>query len=173
MARTIYRYELFNTQPDRALGITLPFNRSVSGYSNRTDTYTDRTSGKGVFNQSYSTEAQSISNLKNLLLTIRGERVMQPSYGTNLQRLIFEQSVDDLRTEIENELTDSINFWLPYIIINDIEITAVPDSYSIRITLTFSVTETGAEQVINILAQENALVIETSTLDVALGIRPI
>jgi phage baseplate assembly protein W len=95
--------------------------------------------------------------LKNLLLTVKGERVMQPNFGTSLQRLIFEQNVDDLSGTIENELTESISFWLPYIVIQNIDILQIQDSYSILIRLYFSVTEAGANQVINILANENSL----------------
>jgi phage baseplate assembly protein W len=96
-------------------------------------------------------------NLKNLLLTVKGERVMQPNFGTSLQRLIFEQNVDDLSGTIENELTESISFWLPYIVIQNIDILQIQDSYSILIRLYFSVTEAGANQVINILANESSL----------------
>jgi phage baseplate assembly protein W len=157
MARTIYQYQTINTMPDKSIGITLPFNKGANSRSTSLSGYDASVSGKGVFNQSYSTEEQSISNLKNLLLTVKGERVMQPNFGTSLQRLIFEQNVDDLSGTIENELTDSINFWLPYIVIQNIDILQIQDSYSILVRLYFSVTEVGANQVINILANENSL----------------
>ena len=127
----------------KPIGVTIPFNNP-----------------HGLFTQSYTNRVQVFSNLKNLLLTVKGERVMQPSFGTNLQRLIFEQSVDDLANEIETELQESINYWLPYIIIQNIDITAVPDTYTIRISLTISVTETGSNLVINILAAENSFIVE-------------
>ena len=160
MARTIYQYQQYNTNPDKAIGVTLPFNKPGNARQTALTGYGTSTSGNGVFNQSYSTEQQALSNLKNLLLTVKGERVMQPSFGTNLQRLIFEQSVDDLANEIETELQESINYWLPYIIIQNIDITAVPDTYTIRISLTISVTETGSNLVINILAAENSFIVE-------------
>lgn len=157
MARTIYQYQTINTMPDKGIGITLPFNKGANSRATSLSNYDASISGKGVFNQSYSTEEQSISNLKNLLLTVKGERFMQPNFGTSLQRLIFEQNVDDLSVTIENELTDSINFWLPYIVIQNIDILQIQDSYSILVRLYFSVTEVGANQVINILANENSL----------------
>jgi phage baseplate assembly protein W len=173
MARTIYQYQPINTIPDRAIGITLPFNRPGNSRQTALSGYASSTSGNGLFNQSYSTEEQALSNLKNLLLTVRGERLMQPTFGTNLQRLIFEQSVDDLGFEIDNELRESINYWLPYIVIEDLNITAVPDSYSIRITLTITVTQTGAQRVINIMAAENSLVVTLPVIPINTQLAPI
>ena len=35
------------------------------------------------------------SNLKNLLLTRRGERIFQPNFGSGIHELLFEQATDD------------------------------------------------------------------------------
>jgi phage baseplate assembly protein W len=160
MNRTIYQYQPINTNPDKAIGITLPFNKPANSRSTELTSYASAgKSGLGLFNQSYSTEAQAISNLKNLLLTIKGERIMQPNFGSNILSLVFEQNVQDLATALEDTLTADINYWLPYIVINNIDILQEYDSYAIIIRLYFSVTQTGANKVINILASENSLVI--------------
>jgi phage baseplate assembly protein W len=159
MARTIYQYQQYNTNPDRAIGIKLPFNKPSDGRSTDITNYSNSTGGLGVFMSSYSTEEQALSNLKNLLLTVKGERVMQPNFGTSISRLVFEQNVSDLATELETELTTDIEFWLPYIVIKNIEINQNFDSYSVLIRLTFSVTQAGANMVINLLASENSLII--------------
>lgn len=159
MARTIYQYQQYNTNPDKAVGIKLPFNKPSDGRSNDITNYSSSASGLGVFVSSYSTEEQAVSNLKNLLLTSKGERVMQPNFGTTITRLVFEQNVADLATELETELTTDIEYWLPYIIIKNIEVKQYVNDYSIIIRLTFSVTESGANLVINLLASENSLTI--------------
>ena len=160
MNRTIYQYQPINTNPDKAIGITLPFNKAANSRATELSSYANGTeSGLGLFNQSYSTEAQAISNLKNLLLTIKGERIMQPNFGSNILSLVFEQNVQDLGTALEQSLRTDITYWLPYIVVNDIEILQDYDSYAINIRLYFSVTQTGANMVINILASENSLVI--------------
>ncbi len=87
-----------------AYGITLPVQRGNSGY----------------FNQAFSSFEQAKSNLKNLLLTKKGERILQPDFGTGLQELLFEQITDDLEIQLESLITDSVNFWLPYIDIDEI-----------------------------------------------------
>lgn len=89
-----------------AYGITLPISKGETGY----------------YKQAFNSIDQARTNLLNLLLTNRGERIMQPDFGTGLQRLLFEQMVDSLEDEITDEITTSVNFWLPYINIEEIEV---------------------------------------------------
>ena len=72
---------------DKFVGIEFPLGRSVTGFFNKTKTLQEQTK----------------SNIRNLLLTNKGERVMQPTFGSDLQRLLFEQYSDDLRDRIEAE----------------------------------------------------------------------
>ena len=63
--RPIYQYQINRSNPDRAVGILLPFNKPVEGKA-IADNYASGSIGAGgVFIQSYTTELQSISNLKN------------------------------------------------------------------------------------------------------------
>lgn len=89
-----------------AIGITLPIQRGNSGY----------------FTQSYKTEDQIRSNLKNLILTRRGERLMHPTFGTNLYNILFENITDQIETQIEQEIEAAIAEWMQYISINEIVI---------------------------------------------------
>jgi len=91
---------------DFAYGITLPVQRGNTGY----------------FNQAFSSFEQAKSNLKNLLLTKKGERVMQPNFGTGLQALLFEQMDDEFETKLEETITKNVSYWLPYITIRQIDI---------------------------------------------------
>ena len=45
---------------------------------------------------------QSRHNLKNLLLTMTGERVMMPEFGCRLRELIMEQNDKDLPIKIKS-----------------------------------------------------------------------
>jgi len=91
---------------DYAYGITLPIQRGNTGY----------------FNQAFSSFEQAKSNLKNLLLTKKGERIMQPNFGTGLHELLFEQLDDTFETKLEDTITKNVNFWLPYISIKQIDV---------------------------------------------------
>ena len=106
-------YELqsntINLTPDVAIGIKLPMIGKLGN----------------LFDQSYSTQEQAISNLKNLLFTIPGERVMQPLFGTELRSSLFEQNDNALRNDIYDSIARSIEFWLPYTTINELIVTPV------------------------------------------------
>lgn len=95
--------KLFN---DFAYGITLPLKRGESGF----------------FEQAFSSFEQAKTNLKNLLLTKQGERVMQPNFGTGLHSLLFEQLTDDFEGKLTETITKSVNYWLPYITIEEVDI---------------------------------------------------
>jgi phage baseplate assembly protein W len=102
--------------------------------------------GDPLFKLSYTTEEQSISNLKNLLLTRKGERPFQPFFGTDVYSLLFEQMTDDLEDSLSNSLTEDIKYWLPYIIIDSINVNVNEDTNRINISLNYKVTENGANR---------------------------
>lgn len=89
------------------------------------------------------TTNQAFENLKNLLLTQKGERYYQPTFGTDLIRVIFEQNTQQLQDVIQDIIEPAVAFWLPYIEILDIQVdTQETDPsliYVTRIKITFSV----------------------------------
>ena len=132
-----------------ALAIKLPMNNS-------------RTKNQSaVFNQSYTTEDQAVSNFINLLLTKDGERFMQPNFGVGLYYYVFEQNVSALNSILETKIRDQVAIWLPYISINDIRISnmnnKLQDENSLNIEINFSVAQTGANRTITIFttAEQN------------------
>lgn len=102
--------------------------------------------GDPLFKLSYTTEEQSISNLKNLLLTRKGERPFQPFFGTDVYSLLFEQMTQDLEDSLSSSLTADIQYWLPYIVISSIDINVNEDDNKINISLNYRVTENGANR---------------------------
>lgn len=127
--RKEYRYNPVDFKKDVAIGITLPFGKI-----------------NGLFTQSYTTEEQSISNLKNLLLTRKGERPFQPEFGSDIYSLMFEPIESGFDDSLQTSLRNDIKYWLPYIVINDIIVDSVPDRNYVSISLTFKVTLDGANQ---------------------------
>ena len=66
---------------------------------------------------------------------------MQPHFGTNLRRIIFEPNVDGIERSIKEEIVDAVNYWLPYIKLNKIEtIREVKqvNEYKINVVIAFS-----------------------------------
>jgi len=111
---------------DYAIGITLPLQI-----------------GNTAFNQSFKTIDQVRTNIKNLLLTKRKERVMQPELGSGLQELLFDFNDDFLSDKIEEVITNSMEKWLPYVTIEQIDVrqtNELKDTNNVEISLTFSIT---------------------------------
>lgn len=97
----------------------------------------------GMFNQTFTSFDQAKANLINLLKTRRGERLNQPEFGSGLHDLLFEQMDDEeFSVRIQETITESVNFWLPYISIREINVELTDeqrDKNQAVIKLTFSV----------------------------------
>jgi len=110
--------------------------------------------GDPLFKLSYTTEEQAISNLKNLILTRKGERPFQPLFGSDVYSLLFEQISETLSSDLEDSLRTDIKFWLPYIIIDEVNVITLEDNNRVEISLKVRVTESGANTQITILVTE-------------------
>jgi phage baseplate assembly protein W len=75
----------------------------------------------GVFPVNYTTLSQAKDNLKNLILTKKGERLQQPEFGCDIWLLVFEQiDGENLENRIESSILDAVQSWIPNININQI-----------------------------------------------------
>ncbi len=165
MAREELRYNPLDFEPDVAIGVTYPFNGGSLGRGTTQNYASGSVSGDpGVFGLSYSTEEQAISNLKTLILTSKGERFMQPDFGCRLSFFIFEQNTEEIEARIQDTLNEDIKFWLPYIIVDNIGVNRVPDQHIINITLSFRVTEQGANKEIKIIVGQDGLELNNNIL---------
>jgi len=175
LARQVFQYQPFNETPDKPLGILLPLNKDAGGSRSLQSTYNAAPgAGGGVFASSYTTQEQGLSNLKNLILTKKGERYFLPDFGTNIQSALFENSTIDLELQLQETVTADIERWLPYIKINELKIVRNIDNQQIAIRLTFSVTENGANQEIVIFASPDSVVVQDGgTSEVELQLAPV
>ena len=53
------------------------------------------------------------SSVKMLLTTSKGERVMQPDYGTNLRLILFELQTTGIEGLVQQEIIDALTKWEP------------------------------------------------------------
>jgi phage baseplate assembly protein W len=112
------------TYNDYAIGISLPIQITNT-----------------AFNQTFTTKEQLRSNIKNLLQTKKGERLMQPEFGSGLDEILFEQIDDDTKMQIEDAITSTIDKWLPYVSIEEIIVDIndrLKDTNSVNISLSFT-----------------------------------
>jgi phage baseplate assembly protein W len=102
----------------------------------------------GVFAVNYTTLSQVKYNLINLILTKKGERVMQPEFGCDIWRILFEPIIEgQIDAEIERTVTEAVNIWLPYInvdqILFDYDENDI-DNHRVSLELQFSLTSNPA-----------------------------
>ena len=90
---------------DTYIGLELPLTHTRDGFFKRTKTALE----------------QAKSNIKSLLLTNKGERLGNPTFGTNLLSLVFSQENTDLESRVEEEIRASMSEFLPFINIVSIE----------------------------------------------------
>jgi len=84
-------------------------------------------------------------NLKMLVLTIPGERIMDPDFGVGLKRYLFEQNTSDTYDKITEKILEQTGLYLPYIEINDIQYASPEDNpdlypYNLSVNIIFTIT---------------------------------
>ena len=75
----------------------------------------------GYFKTTKTTMDSIKNNIKLLLQTEQGERVFQPTLGMGLKRFVFEQITENTSIEIENNIVDVFETWLPFVELKDIQ----------------------------------------------------
>lgn len=108
--------------------------------------------GNNVFNQTFTTKDQVKSNLINYILTNKGERFFNPTFGGDLRASLFDpdSSFDNITARLEQE----IYAYVPNIIIRNIDIKKYSDENLVNIILDYSINN-----------QDDTLVINVSTND--------
>ena len=59
-------------------------------------------------------------NLKMIILTIPGERIMIPEFGVGLKTYLFENDSLDLRAKISSKIYEQVSIYMPFVEINNI-----------------------------------------------------
>ena len=96
----------------------------------------------GYFKTTKTTVESIKNNIKLLLKTEQGERVFQPTLGMGLRRFVFEQINENTSIEIENNIVDVFNTWLPFVELQGIDVNIDPtnqEQNKIKINITFSI----------------------------------
>ena len=68
-------------------------------------------------------------NLKNLLLTSPGERVMIPDFGVGLKHFLFKNVHESLESDLSSRIHEQVEKYLPYIRIENVEFTRHEPQY--------------------------------------------
>jgi phage baseplate assembly protein W len=74
--------------------------------------------GKYALNKTLKDTVQQ--NLKNLILTVPGERIMDPKFGVGLNTFLFEQNTPFLKDDIRGRIMSQVEKYLPFVEIQQI-----------------------------------------------------
>ena len=111
---------------DIALGITLPIKRGKTGF----------------FEQAFEPIVQIKSNLINLLLTSKGERVFQPTFGSDLHTLVFAQMDEEYEQNVKRAIQSAVSKWLPFLNIIEENVTRDTERNRTLVEITFGLSNT-------------------------------
>lgn len=127
MAFKVRKINPLDLQPRKAIGVSLPF------------------SGQAVFNSTYQTKDALKANLINFFLTNTGERFLNTTLGTDLQRLLFDNLTEDKVREIDSVIKNSLSLYFPKVEPVEISTTGIPDRNTVQFYLKYKVSETNIE----------------------------
>lgn len=106
----------------KPIGIDLPIRRGENGF----------------FQQTFTTQRAIKANIKNFLLTNFGERPLNPTFGNNLGRFVFEQDDEITKEKIRNLVLESIAENFPSVRVERFTFENELNDNKISISLTFS-----------------------------------
>jgi hypothetical protein len=89
-----------DTKPSVGVGVALPFNAPA------------------VFRTTYTTQESIKYNLINFLLTNQPERYLNPLFGGNLRKFVFEQINQNNLEGLQLNIQSQITLYFPNIIVN-------------------------------------------------------
>ena len=121
-----------DTQPQKAVGVNLPF------------------SGRAVFTSNYLTRDAIRNNLINFFSTRRGERVMNPLFGSIIQQTVFENLTPDINETLKTIIEDEINRYFNFITLQSVNVKPNEDFNQLNIDITYSVANFGINDIITV-----------------------
>ena len=95
-------------------------------------------------------------NLKMLILTSPGERVMEPSFGVGLYNFLFELNTQFTREEIREKILEQVRTYMPFVQIIEIRLGPIEgldiDENSLGAVIKYAIPSTGTVDVLSIRA---------------------
>lgn len=90
-------------------------------------------------------------NLKMLLLTAPGERVMEPSFGVGVRNYLFLNFSEDVPMKIETKIREQIGIYMPAVKVIDVLFDiSQSDTNQLGIMLVYSIPKLGLKDLLEI-----------------------
>ena len=110
------------------IGFTLPLQRGDGGY----------------FEVSNDLLTQIKSNFINLVSTMKGERMSNPTFGCDIHQSIFNFNNDELPNKARESVEEAVARWMPYIELEKFEVETIDadkERQTARIYMSYKLTE--------------------------------
>ena len=101
-----------------------------------------------LFSGTQTVKEQVKSNLLNLLLTEKGERINQPDFGVGLKNLLFEQNIDE--NDLSESIGNQIGIFIPEISLLDTKVEFIADENLLYIKITYQYNLDGSDDSIQL-----------------------
>jgi phage baseplate assembly protein W len=90
-------------------------------------------------------------NLKMLILTTPGERVMIPAYGVGLKAYLFQNFEQDTISQIDARIRQQVQTYMPAVSISSLTFnTTNPEMNTLSLVLTYSIPNINVKDLLNI-----------------------
>lgn len=132
MAYRISKVDPLDLQKRKAVGINIPF------------------SGNAGFVLNYETRQAIKNNVANYLMTGKGERYMNPTFGTTLRNYLFEQINVSTLEQMESYIAQELRFNFNNIRVSTLKIEPDTDTNSIKLVLNYQINHTSIDDSISI-----------------------
>jgi len=113
----------------------------------------DATDGFGSLNKTFLELVHQ--NLKMLLLTSKGGRIMELNYGVGLRDFLFQQNSEVSYIDIKSKILEQLDRYFPYLQVNDVIVTS-PSQNSISVTLDVLVLPLNIKTILNVTESINS-----------------
>jgi len=121
MALDVKKINPLDRQPRKAVGLDLPF------------------SGQAVFNSTFQTKDALKINLINYFLTNKGERMLNPTFGSSIRELLFENINQNALEEIKTIVKNDLNTFFPRVIPTKLELFSDPDTHIVSLFMRYAI----------------------------------
>lgn len=127
MAIKVQQIDPLDLRSSVGVGVNLPF------------------TGKAVFNTTYTSKDATKANLINYFLTNKGERYLNPSFGSDIRLLLFDNITEEKVLNLKQRITRELELFFPRVNPTTFEVTGEPDTNTFRVYLRYQLLNTNVE----------------------------
>lgn len=132
MAYNAQKISPIDFKPSTAVGVGLPFSENA------------------VFRPTFTTQEAVKANLINWFLTNQGERPLNPEFGGNLRKYVFQQIENNTLEFLKEDIQSQLGTHFPSVVVVSLDVLGREDNNIIDVVLKYRVQNTSISDTLNI-----------------------